>query len=89
MNGGDTVIFDPVAVDDENRCPYCGSKETNIMVPTYASCHTENGRLVTELYEIPKDVPYTEMFGCCNNCGARYSVKEINEKGAIFETTKL
>ena len=73
---------------DENRCPYCGSKETNIMVPTYVSCHTENGRLVAELYESPKDVPYTEMFGYCNNCGARFSVKEINKKGAIFEAMK-
>ena len=73
---------------DENRCPYYGSRETNIMVPTYASCHTENGRLVAELYEATKDVPYTEMFGYCNNCGARFSVKEITEQGAIFETTK-
>lgn len=73
---------------DENRCPYCGSEETNILVPTYVSCHTENGKLVAELYESPNDVPCTEMFGYCNNCDARFSVKEINKKGAIFKTTE-
>ena len=44
---------------DKNRCPFCGSTETNIMVPIYASCHTENGRFVAEVYESHlEDVPY-------------------------------
>ena len=74
---------------DENRCPICGSRDTNIMVPTYASCHTEGGRLVVELYESPsEDTPCSNMTGYCHNCGARFSVKKISEKGAIFEAAK-